>query len=131
MCFPAVQQHTGDLQTTANNLACCIYLVSKTPRAEQQLLQEVGNFTGKPGFDDLPSFPYTRAVINEALRLYPPGPQLSRTALQDVQVGSALACMMAIHAEYSAVHLTITVGKSRLGGPDELCCTYLLHGSHG
>ena len=73
-------------ETTANTLAYCVYCISKTPHCQQQLLDEVDQFKGRPGYDDLATFPYVRAVVNEALRLCPPGPQLSRTALEDVQV---------------------------------------------
>ena len=38
------------------------------------------------GYESLPEFPYTAAVINETLRLYPPATLLSRLATQDVQV---------------------------------------------
>lgn len=72
-------------EATANTLAYCVYFISKTPHWQQQLLDEVDRFKGHPGYDDLATFQYVRAVVNEALRLYPP-PQLSRTALEDVQV---------------------------------------------
>ena len=74
-------------ETTANTLAYSIYLLGKNPAAQQQLLQEVDAFPQQPGYDDLPSFPYAAAVINEALRLYPPATVLTRAASQDVQVG--------------------------------------------
>ena len=73
-------------ETTANTLAYCIYFISKTPHCQQQLLDEIDQFKGCPSYGDLAAFPYVRAVVNEALRLYPPGPQLSRTAMEDVQV---------------------------------------------
>lgn len=73
-------------ETTANTLAYSIYLLGKNPRAQEQLLQEVDAFPQQPGYDDLPSFPYAAAVINEALRLYPPATILTRAASQDVQV---------------------------------------------
>lgn len=73
-------------ETTANTLAYSIYLLSKHTAAQQQLLQEVDAFKQRPGYDDLPSFPYAAAVINEALRLYPPATFLARTASQAVQV---------------------------------------------
>ena len=77
-------------ETTANTLAYCVYLLSKSPATQQQVFQEVDQFRGpegdQPGLEDLEKFPYVRAVVNEALRLFPPIPTLNRTALEDVQV---------------------------------------------
>jgi cytochrome P450 len=36
-----------------------------------------------PSLADVPNLPYTRAIIDEALRLYPPVPILAREALED------------------------------------------------
>ena len=41
---------------------------------------------GALGYDSLSEFPYTAAVINETLRLFPPLPVLLRESLQDAQV---------------------------------------------
>ena len=38
------------------------------------------------GYDSLSEFPYTAAIINETLRLFPPLPALLRESLQDTQV---------------------------------------------
>ncbi len=72
-------------ETTANTLAYSIYLLGKNPEAQQQLLQEIDQSQGRPGYDSLHQFPYAAAVINEALRLYPPATVLSRVATEDVQ----------------------------------------------
>ena len=72
-------------ETTANTLAYSIYLLGKNPEAQQQLLQEIDQSHGRPGYDSLHQFPYAAAVVNEALRLYPPATMLSRVATQDVQ----------------------------------------------
>ncbi|KAL3139154.1 hypothetical protein ABBQ32_005938 [Trebouxia sp. C0010 RCD-2024] len=74
-------------ETTANTLAFSVYLLGKHPQAQQRLLQEVDHFQGRPTYDSLPSFPYAAAVINEALRLYPPGTVLARVTTDDVQLG--------------------------------------------
>ena len=103
-------------ETTANTLAYSIYLLGKNPTAQQQLLQEVDAFPQQPGYDDLLSFPYAAAVINEALRLYPPATVLTRAASQDVQVQQAhescmlaccavtsvMTCKLALHADVEA-----------------------------
>ena len=73
-------------ETTANTLAFSVYLLAKHLQAQQCLLQEIDQFQGRPGYDSLPSFPYAAAVINEALRLYPPATFLERVATEDVQV---------------------------------------------
>ena len=73
-------------ETTANTLAFSVYLLGKHPQAQQCLLQEIDQFQGRPGYDSLASFPYAAAVINEALRLYPPATFLERVATEDVQV---------------------------------------------
>ena len=38
--------------------------------------------------DDLPPLVFTRAVIDEALRLYPPVPFMSRTPLTEDRIGN-------------------------------------------
>jgi cytochrome P450 len=41
-----------------------------------------------PGFADLPRLPYTRAVISEAVRLYPPAWVIGRTLRSGLVIGS-------------------------------------------
>ena len=69
-------------ETTANSLAWAIYLVSQYPEVEARLLEEVNRvLNGKPAqYEDLQQLVYTRAVFEEAMRLYPPVPVLSREA---------------------------------------------------
>lgn len=73
-------------ETTSVALTYCIYLLSKHPAAQQQLLEEVDQFEGKPSYEDLGKFPYTAGVLNEAMRLLPPAPLFARIAQEDVQV---------------------------------------------
>ncbi len=40
---------------------------------------------GPIGYETLSEFPYAAAVVNEALRLYPPGPTLSRISQKDTK----------------------------------------------
>jgi cytochrome P450 len=69
-------------ETTANALSWTWYLLSKNPEAEQRLLEELKTvLNGRiPGIDDLPKLEYTRWVIQESLRLYPPAWMISRKA---------------------------------------------------
>lgn len=75
--------------TTANALTWTWYLLSLNPEAEDTLHEELAaTLAGRaPTLDDLPRLPYTRAVISEAMRLYPPAWILGRRALADYSVG--------------------------------------------
>lgn len=51
----------------------------KAPKVMHKVQSEIRNVVGKKGIvdeDDLPNLPYLKAIINEALRLYPPVPLL-------------------------------------------------------
>lgn len=72
-------------ETTANALAWAWYLLALHPQAEARMHEELARVLGgrAPGYDDAPALKFTRAVIEEALRLYPPVPILSRECLAD------------------------------------------------
>lgn len=69
-------------ETTANALAWTWYLLDHQPRAMVRLQEELRTVLGGrlPAFEDLDRLVYTRAVFEEAMRLYPPVPLLSRQA---------------------------------------------------
>jgi cytochrome P450 len=72
-------------ETTANSLAWAWYLLSQAPEVEERLHDELGKvLAGRlPTLDDVPELPYTRAIFEETVRLYPPVPLLARQALCD------------------------------------------------
>jgi cytochrome P450 len=72
-------------ETTANALAWVWYLVSQAPEVEDRLHAELAQvLCGRlPNLSDVPKLVYTRAVFEEAIRLYPPVPFLARQALRD------------------------------------------------
>lgn len=72
-------------ETTANLLAWTWMLLSQHPAVREQLYQEVDTvLNGRiPTSADLPQLTYTRMVIDETLRLYPPAWLLVRTAVND------------------------------------------------
>jgi cytochrome P450 len=72
-------------ETTANALAWTWYLLSQVPQVEGRLHAELAQVLGGrlPTLDDVPKLAYTRAVFEEAIRLYPPVPLLARQALRD------------------------------------------------
>lgn len=76
-------------ETTATALAWTWYLLALHPDVEARLHQELDTVLQgrRPGFSDLEAMPYTRMVVEETMRLYPPAYSISRTALEDDDVG--------------------------------------------
>lgn len=76
-------------ETTAVALAWTFYLLSKHPAVERQLRAEVtATLNGRtPTMADLPTLPYTRRVIDESMRLYPPAWAISRRNLRADEIG--------------------------------------------
>lgn len=66
-------------ETTAVTMTWVWYLLSQHPQEEAKLHEELDTvLAGRaPTQDDLPSLVYTRMVIEEAMRVYPPAPGLS------------------------------------------------------
>lgn len=75
-------------ETTANTLSWAWYLLSQSPRVEAELHAELDAVLGDrpPRLADLPNLTYTRAIIEETLRLYPPVPLLAREAGRDEEL---------------------------------------------
>jgi cytochrome P450 len=76
-------------ETTSLALTWTWYLLSRHPAAQARLEGEIDAVLGgrPPAFADLANLPYSRMVIDEALRLYPPAWGFSRQALNDDQLG--------------------------------------------
>src|SRR5258706_2282318 len=75
--------------TTALALTYTWYLLSQHPHVEAKLHDELARVLGgrAPVHDDLVNLPYTKMVIEESMRLYPPAPGLSnRAVLEDDEV---------------------------------------------
>lgn len=77
-------------ETTANALSWSIYLLSQDERARKWIEQEVDEVLGDGPLEPhhLERLVYTRAVLDEAIRLYPPAPFLSRAAIQDDRIAN-------------------------------------------
>ena len=73
-------------ETTANALSWSLYLLSQTPKIRERVEREVDAATDDTGRADPARLPLTRAVLDEAMRLYPPVPFLSRAAIADDRV---------------------------------------------
>ena len=76
-------------ETTSLALTWTWYLLSQHPHAQQRLEEELDAVLGAqpPEYADLANLPYTRMVIDETLRLYPPAWGFSRQALADDALG--------------------------------------------
>jgi cytochrome P450 len=71
-------------ETTASGLNWTWYLLSQNPAAEARLHAEIDAAPdmSTPNLAQMESLAYTQQVVNEALRLYPPGWLLSRRAIE-------------------------------------------------
>jgi cytochrome P450 len=76
-------------ETTALALTWSWYLLSTHADARRRLEDEIDMaLKGRPPeYADLPNLPYTRMVIDESMRLYPPAWGISRQALRDDELG--------------------------------------------
>ncbi|MGO4524380.1 cytochrome P450 [Microvirga sp. 2MCAF35] len=76
-------------ETTANALSWSLYLLSQDEQARAHVEREVDEVLGDGPLEPhhLEKLVYTRAVIDEAIRLYPPAPYMSRAAIDDDRIG--------------------------------------------
>lgn len=70
-------------ETTASTLSWVWYLLSQNPEVESRLAAELCTGSDTAAADRLAGTPYLRQVIEETMRLYPPGWLLTRCALRD------------------------------------------------
>ncbi len=94
-------------ETTASGLNWTWYLLSQNPEAEAKLHAEIDAVPEQaaPGLSEMERLSYTKNVVDEALRMYPPGWLLSRRTIgQDILSGYEVP-----------------------PGTDVLLCLYLLH----
>jgi cytochrome P450 len=79
-------------ETTALSLSWTLYLLSQHPNVEACLRKELDDvLAGRtPTLADLPKLVYTRMVLDESMRLYPPAWLTERKALTDDEIGGYL-----------------------------------------
>jgi cytochrome P450 len=72
-------------ETTSLTLAWTFYLLAQHPEVEARLADEARRVLGDrpPRPDDVPALVYTRMVLFETMRLYPPVPAIPRVARDD------------------------------------------------
>ncbi len=77
----------GGYETSSNALAFALALLADHPEAAARQRAEVDALGDRPpGMADLPALAYTRAALDEALRLFPPSWMITREALVDDEV---------------------------------------------
>ena len=75
-------------ETTANALTWAFALVALHPHVEEKLHNELRDvLDGRtPTMQDLPNLPYSKMVIDEAIRLYPPAWAISRQSINEDEI---------------------------------------------
>lgn len=93
-------------ETTASALNWTWYLLSQHPAVERRLVEELAALEGDvPRLDEIGGLGYTRQVLQEAMRLYPPGWVFTRTAIDQDEIGGydvpagaeILICLYTLH----------------------------------
>ncbi len=79
----------GGTETMANTLTWTWYLLSQNPEAEARLHAELDTVLGDrpPTVADLERLTYTRQVLAESMRMYPPAWKIDRRAVEDCEIG--------------------------------------------
>jgi cytochrome P450 len=76
----------GGQETTSSALTWAVYLLSQSAEWRERVIAEAETVQGLACQDALPKLVETRAVVDEALRLYPPIIGITRTALRRTQI---------------------------------------------
>jgi len=76
-------------ETTAVALSWTFCLLSRHPEIAEKLHAELDEVLGDnvPTVEDLPRLDYTRKVLSESMRLFPPAWMIGRQAVRDVELG--------------------------------------------
>ena len=98
---------TAGHETSAVALTWTFYLLSLYPQVEARLRREVAAVTGGAALhaEHIAGLAYTRQVIQEAMRLYPPAPVIVREAQRDIELaGHAVKAGTVVYVPVYAVH---------------------------
>lgn len=74
-------------ETTANAMAWTWHLLADAPEVERKLHEEIDRFPGTLSAEDVPKLEYTRAVVAESMRLFPPAWTMGRRVMQPHVIG--------------------------------------------
>ena len=75
-------------ETSSNALTWTLYLLSQHPEVVEKIREEVDSIFGnrKPTFQEIMQLTYTKQVIDEGMRLYPPAYAVGREASVDDEI---------------------------------------------
>ncbi len=78
-------------ETTAKALTWALYLLARAPEWQERIRREVSAVAGdgRVSAEHLDKLVVTRAVLEEAMRLYPPAPVMTRQSAGATQLGGA------------------------------------------
>ncbi len=94
-------------ETSANALSWSLYLLAQHPDILKRLREEIAQVLGdrSPSFEDLRNLQYTKQVIEESMRLYPPAWTVGREALvEDEIAGQAIPKKAILFMSIYALH---------------------------
>jgi pentalenene oxygenase len=88
----AITLLAGAIETTGTTLAWALCEIARNPAVERRLREELASACGdRPlRYDDLDQLPYSRQVLQEAIRKYGVSWMVTRTAASDVVLGGHL-----------------------------------------
>lgn len=69
--------------TTSAALTWFFWLISKNPKVEKEILEEISKTTSSSTYDEVKDMAYTHASLCESMRLYPPVPVDTKEAMQE------------------------------------------------
>ncbi|CAG4999191.1 Epi-isozizaene 5-monooxygenase/(E)-beta-farnesene synthase [Dyadobacter sp. CECT 9275] len=82
----AITMFAAGHETSATGLSWLLLEMSSQPEIVAKIRKEAERFRVVPTFEDLMQMPYTRQVVEEGLRLFPPAWTMTREAIGDDEI---------------------------------------------
>jgi cytochrome P450 len=82
----AITMFAAGHETSATGLSWLLWELARQPDIVTKIREEAAIFDDVPTFEQLMRMPYTRQVVEEGLRLYPPAWTMTREAIVDNEV---------------------------------------------
>lgn len=100
--------HAAGHETSSNALSWTLYLLAKNPTVLTKLRREIQSVLGQqsyPSFADLRHLPYTKQVIEEGMRIYPPAYAVGRECIaKDEILGQTIPAKSVFLLSIYALH---------------------------